>query len=103
MVNNDNDSTSDWKTMFDAQSNASSEESCQTADEDQIIKVGDIIKFYNKMYVNGHKLSYPWTVVEDIIPPEEGYILTQMPYTFKNDSVVKVIKKKDKFGNLQLF
>ena len=105
MAKNDDDSTSDssWKKLFDKKYDSSSEESCQTADEDQIIEVGDIIKFYNEMYVNGHKLSYPWTVVEDIVSLEEGYIRTEMPYRFKNDSVVKIMKKKDKFGNQQLF
>ena len=105
MAKNDDDSTSDssWKKLFDKKYDSSSEESCQTADEDQIIEVGDIIKFYNEMYVNGHKLSYPWTVVEDIVSPEEGYIRTEMPYRFKNDSVVKIMKKNDRFGNQQLF
>ena len=96
MVNKNDDSTPNcsWKALFDVQSNSSSEESCQTADEDQIIEVGDVIEFYNEMYVNGHKFSYPCTVVEDIISPEEGFILTEMQYSFKNDSVVKIVKKK---------
>ena len=104
MAKNDDDSNSDseWKGLFDAQSN-SSEESCQTKDEEQVIEVGDTIKFYNEMYVNGHDLSYPWTLVEDIIPPEEGYILTQMPYQFNGDSLVKILTKKDKFGIEQDF
>ena len=83
----------DIADLFDTKQYESSDDSCQTLDEDQIIEVGDIIQFYHEGFVKGHNMAHPWAKIEDIVPKEDNYIRTDIAYIFSHDTEVKIIKK----------
>ena len=82
---------------------SSDSELIKTDDNDQIIGVGDIIEFYHEGYTYGHKFSHPWTRVQQITTPDNGYIRTDFPYYFKHDTEVRIVKKLIKPNRLVLF
>ena len=102
MGNEDDELSSDDEDIADFFNNIqyeSSDDSCQTEDEDQIIEVGDVIQFYHEGYVKGHNMAHPWAKVEDVVSKEDNYIRTDFPYIFSDDTEVKILKKKGPSGN----
>ena len=89
------DSDDDVDRLFNS---AHSSDESAIAESEQTISPGDIIEFYNEVYVKGSKFSYEQVMVTSIVSKEEGYVSTTTAYHMNPNTEVRIIAKLGKDG-----